>query len=126
MNYHQIFFSGLLMLVLSANVMAKSGYSGVDTSRVASLHPSLLSESARGLNRNHKLNPKVKPGQVVDAATIASVEISEASALTVASGIAILKNKAYILRKTRRPVHVIKAHHQISYDYLVRNHKFKK
>lgn len=75
--------------------------------------------------RNHKLNREVSPGKAVDPETIPAKQVNDISDITL-SETKFQKNKAYLLRKTRRPVHVIANPQQEDvYDYKERNRKFK-
>lgn len=75
--------------------------------------------------RNHKLNREVSPGKVSHpGTTISSKKVTDISDITL-SDLTFRKNKAHLLRKTRRPVHVIETSKKDSYDYKARNHKFK-
>lgn len=74
--------------------------------------------------RNHKLNRNVSPGKVVNPETIPVKKVRDISDITL-SEIIFHKNKAYLSRKTRRPVHVAETAQKGSVDYKARNHKFK-
>ncbi len=73
--------------------------------------------------RNHKLQRHLKSGKSEKPNLIPMKEVKHVSDITLPE-ISFRKNKAYLSRKTRRPIHIIK-NSKNEYHYRARNHKFK-